>query len=94
MQNLTSSFANEALAQPREFYYALLGLFVVCCYAAMPSRRTGKPLPGPKGWPIIGNLFDVPIVSPWIALGEMAKIYGASCSHYTICIDNRCTTGF
>lgn len=32
--------------------------------------------PGPKGYPIIGNVYDVPSSMPWISFQKMAKIYG------------------
>ena len=42
-------------------------------------RRKGLPYPpGPKPWPIIGNLFNSPRQSPWIAYAEMAKKHGSS----------------
>jgi hypothetical protein len=34
--------------------------------------------PGPKGYPIINNLFDMPIEVPWAAHAELAKKYGRS----------------
>ena len=37
----------------------------------------GLPLPpGPKGYPIIGNLFDVPVHKSWLAYDEWRKTYG------------------
>ncbi|KAF8504866.1 cytochrome P450 [Russula emetica] len=40
-------------------------------------RRRGLPYPpGPLSWPIIGNLFDIPKVEPWIAYTDMSKKYG------------------
>ena len=32
--------------------------------------------PGPKGLPIIGNLLDVPTMSPWKTFHEWSKLYG------------------
>jgi hypothetical protein len=32
--------------------------------------------PGPKGWPLIGNLLDMPKIRPWEAFSEMANTYG------------------
>ena len=32
--------------------------------------------PGPKGYPLIGSLFDVPTEKPWITYNEWAKTYG------------------
>jgi hypothetical protein len=40
-------------------------------------RRKGLPYPpGPSSWPIIGNIFDVPKKTPWIAYTDMSKKYG------------------
>ncbi|KJA21835.1 hypothetical protein HYPSUDRAFT_140077 [Hypholoma sublateritium FD-334 SS-4] len=38
-------------------------------------RRLPLP-PGPKGYPLIGSLFDVPKEKPWITYNEWAKTYG------------------
>ncbi|KAH9016887.1 cytochrome P450 [Lactarius hengduanensis] len=41
------------------------------------KRRRGLPYPpGPKPWPIIGNLLDSPKQLPWIAYTEMSKKHG------------------
>ncbi|KZT04888.1 cytochrome P450 [Laetiporus sulphureus 93-53] len=40
----------------------------------MPSRH--KLPPGPPGWPLLGNISDIPIVSPWLGYTELAKKYG------------------
>src|SRR5260370_20759559 len=40
-------------------------------------RRRGFPYPpGPPSWPVIGNLLDVPKLSPWLAYTNMSKKYG------------------
>lgn len=42
-------------------------------------KRNPKNLPlppGPKGYPLIGNLFDVPKDKPWVAYNEWSKKYG------------------
>ena len=42
-----------------------------------PSNPKGLPLPpGPKGYPLIGNLFDMPINKPWLVYDEWCKTYG------------------
>ena len=37
----------------------------------------GLPLPpGPKGYPLIGNFFDMPADKPWVVYDEWRKTYG------------------
>ena len=40
--------------------------------------------PGPKGYPIINNLFDMPIEDPWAAHAELAKKYGRSLQTFAL----------
>jgi hypothetical protein len=32
--------------------------------------------PGPPGWPLIGNMFDMPIHAPYKTFGAMSEKYG------------------
>ncbi|OJA07969.1 hypothetical protein AZE42_13541, partial [Rhizopogon vesiculosus] len=32
--------------------------------------------PGPPGWPLIGNISDMPHVQPWLTFAEWGKKYG------------------
>ena len=41
------------------------------------GQRSDLP-PGPKGYPIIGNLFDMPSTHAWEKFGEFGEKYGAS----------------
>lgn len=51
------------------------------------SRRLPLP-PGPKGWPVIGNIFDIPKEKAHIAYMEMGRKYSTwGCLIYW---DNRC----
>lgn len=41
------------------------------------SNPKGLPLPpGPKGYPLIGNLFDLPVNKAWLVYDEWSKTYG------------------
>ena len=47
------------------------------------KSRSGNPKnlplpPGPKGYPLIGNLFDMPKDKPWLVYDEWRKTYGKS----------------
>ena len=46
---------------------------------AYRKRSKGLPLPpGPKGWPVIGNVFDVPLASMALVYAQWAKGFGES----------------
>ena len=61
-------------------YYLLLltSLGAVLLYRLLGSvRRRRLPLPpGPKGLPIIGNLWDVPAEYPWLTYAKWTATYG------------------
>ncbi|KZP23293.1 hypothetical protein FIBSPDRAFT_858561 [Athelia psychrophila] len=52
---------------------------VVAALAYLASRKASCYPPGPKGWPLIGNLLDAPKPgSEWVDYHEMCKKYSAS----------------
>ena len=55
----------------------LLSFLVACRAFHAYRRRRGLPYPpGPPGWPVIGNLLDLPSMSTWLAYTEFSKKYG------------------
>lgn len=52
-----------------------LALLIILTYIKSRSAKA-RLSPGPKPWPIIGNLFDVPKVSPWATYASWGKLYG------------------
>ena len=63
-------------------YYKLAAIFFgVMLFRKLKKGRDGNsnglPLPpGPGGYPLIGNLFDMPANKPWIVYDEWRKTYG------------------
>ena len=63
-------------------YYKLAVLFFsVMLFRQLNKSRDGNPKglplpPGPKGYPLIGNLFDMPADKPWVVYDEWRKTYG------------------
>ena len=63
-------------------YYKLAALFFILVLFRQLKKGSndnpnGLPLPpGPKGYPLIGNLFDMPAQKPWVVYDEWRKTYG------------------
>ncbi|EMD35350.1 hypothetical protein CERSUDRAFT_157058 [Gelatoporia subvermispora B] len=51
-------------------------VFVIAIRARADASSTRLP-PGPKGWPIIGNVFDIPHSKPWETYFQWSKCYGS-----------------
>ena len=63
-------------------YYKLAALFIgIMLFRQVIKGKDGNPNglplpPGPKGYPLIGNLFDMPIHKPWLVYDQWRKTYG------------------
>ena len=55
-------------------------IFTFCVFVLFKIRaklsHKGRTPPGPKGWPVIGNLLDVPLEEPWKTFSEWGSRYG------------------
>ena len=64
------------------YSYQILAALLFGCILLRNSRRNnpkGLPLPpGPKGYPLIGSLFDMPLENAWLVYDEWSKTYGKS----------------
>jgi hypothetical protein len=55
----------------------LLSFFIALRIIRGYRRRRGLPYPpGPPGFPLIGNHFDIPSKFPWLAFTDYSKKYG------------------
>ena len=63
-------------------YFTLTALFLgVVLFRQWKKGRDGNPNglplpPGPKGYPLIGNIFDMAVDKPWVVFDEWREIYG------------------
>ena len=63
-------------------YYKLAALFFsVMLFRQLKKGRDGNPNrlplpPGPKGYPLIGNLLEIPVHNSWVVYDEWRKTYG------------------
>lgn len=56
---------------------SLIIIYVVYNFPSSKSRSAQLP-PGPAGWPIIGNMFDLPVGEAfWVEYHTMCKNYGS-----------------
>ncbi|KAF9072162.1 cytochrome P450 [Rhodocollybia butyracea] len=55
---------------------AFVAFMISVCAVWIHSGKRGLP-PGPKGWPLIGNIFDIPKGAMHVGYMKMAKDYGS-----------------
>ncbi|KAF8653529.1 hypothetical protein AX16_003913 [Volvariella volvacea WC 439] len=56
---------------------AYIGIALVCALLLASKVLSQKKLPpGPRGLPLVGNVFDIPKEKPWLTFAEWAKQYG------------------
>jgi hypothetical protein len=58
-------------------YLSVVSVFLGCAALIRFVRRGRSNLPpGPKGYPIVGNLFDLPQTYVWEKFAELGEKYG------------------
>ena len=65
-------------------------LFSYILFKQLKKRTSANPNrlplpPGPKGYPLLANLFDMPIDRPWLVYDEWRKTYGKYFSTIGFC---------
>ncbi|PBL03382.1 cytochrome P450 [Armillaria gallica] len=65
---MNSSLLSAALAS---------GILLLCYLFSLARNRRRVPFPpGPKGFPLVGNLWDVPVEYPWVTYARWTATYG------------------
>ncbi|THH15990.1 hypothetical protein EW146_g4568 [Bondarzewia mesenterica] len=63
---------------------AAVTIFALVVLRALASKRSAAPLPpGPRGWPIIGNVLDMPKRSAWEVFSSWGDKFGPSVLSHT-----------
>ncbi|KAG0699878.1 cytochrome P450 [Suillus ampliporus] len=57
-----------------EICLASVGVYLV--KRAFTKKNPARYPPGPPGWPLIGNVTDMPHIKPWLTFAEWGKKYG------------------
>ncbi|KAG1804548.1 cytochrome P450 [Suillus subaureus] len=53
----------------------LAGIGVYLVKQVLNKKPASYP-PGPRGWPLVGNIQDIPQIEPWLTFAEWGKKYG------------------
>lgn len=78
-QTKQMSFSSDMASWAVNHPYYTLTFVLFLCFTGLATVRNSRRLPyppGPKGYPIIGNLLDVPTEKPWLKYAEWDKTYG------------------
>ena len=80
--HLNSSIMGLLKTYPYQTLAAAL-FFGLILFRRLKKLRSGNPKglplpPGPKGYPLIGSLLEMPIDKPWLVYDEWRKTYGKS----------------
>ncbi|KAG1879760.1 cytochrome P450 [Suillus subluteus] len=54
----------------------LTGVRVYLVKQVLIKKNPAPYPPGPRGWPLIGNVLDMPRIKPWLTFTEWGKKYG------------------
>lgn len=55
--------------------FVIVAAFIWVLYLYI-NRSAGPLPPGPKGWPIIGNILDMPACDEWVTFAKWGEAYG------------------
>ena len=56
----------------------ILALVVTLAILKYVTRRRGRVPPGPPGWPVIGNILDMPPSHQWRTFAQWSEQWGKS----------------
>ena len=83
-----------SLAIMLTMFSSLSAFETICCFCALlllrrfATTKSQVPLPpGPKGLPLIGNLFDIPRAYEWLTFSEWAKRWGKLFTYFVKYLD-------
>ena len=58
-------------------WHVAAALLFVLCFRMWSLRRSKGPMPpGPVGWPLIGNVLDIPIEYSWKTFAKWGERWG------------------
>ncbi|KAG1741079.1 cytochrome P450 [Suillus lakei] len=64
------------LTNPTWLDLCLAGVAVYLAKQVFNKKNSASYPPGPPGWPVIGNVTDMPRIKPWLTFAEWGKKYG------------------